>query len=307
MIYTSENNWYSWQYGDGPLFGRQENASVFKTNFAPISPLVIGEFKTELLRAAISTLDTYPGLRPSVLFSGGADSELMLRSYIEIGANPAVYIFRYEKDYNLYDVSYAVTICSMLNVDYKIIDFNLEKFYENDAEKISELAQIDRPRALPYCKFFELVDGLPLLGASDLTLMRLDDNYNKQGEWIVRCWEHDIGWSKFIKAINRPAVAEWFKWTPGLVGAFLETSWCKRLVNDGYYGKLGTNSTKLIGYREAYPMLIDRVKKTGFEKLNDSVITEFENFLSTKYGGLRFRQGCDRTINEIKLALNISV
>ena len=34
MIYTSENNWYSWQYGDGPKFGRQPGGEQFKTYFS---------------------------------------------------------------------------------------------------------------------------------------------------------------------------------------------------------------------------------------------------------------------------------
>lgn len=299
MIYTSEGNWYKWQYGNNIPFGVQQGATEFSTQFGPVESCIFGEFKHELQMAAASTLDCYPGLKPSILFSGGSDSELMLRAYLDIGANPDVFIFRYENDSNIYDVSYAITICSMLGIGYKIIDFNLRSFFENDAERISELSQIDRPRALPYCKFIEMVDGLPILGASDLTLMRTDSDYTKKGNWIVRCWEHDIGWSKFIRAIEKPAVAEWFKWTPGLVLSVLNTNWCKKLVNDEYYGKLGTNSTKLLGYREAYPDLISRVKKTGFEEVDTSLIDEFEKYLETKNHGLIYRQVFDRSISEL--------
>lgn len=297
-MYTSENNWYSWQYGDGSKFGRQTGNLPFKTNLK-LGPIPVKSFKEELLIAAKSTMDHYPDLRPSIFFSGGSDSELMLRSYLTIGANPNVYIVRYENDYNIYDVSYAVTICSLLNVDYKIIDFNLAKFYENDSESISELAQIDRPRALPYCKFIELVDGLPILGASDITAVRTDSDYSKKGTWLIRCWEHDIGWSKYARAINRPAITEWFKWTPGLVKSFMELDWFTKLVNDEYIGKLGTNSTKIIGYREAYPDLLERKKQTGFEK-TDLLVNEFEIFLQKKYSGLPFRQYVDRTVRQLR-------
>jgi hypothetical protein len=251
-----------------------------------------------MLRAAKSTLDTYPGIKPSILFSGGLDSELVLRSYMAIGITPNVYIFRYENDYNIYDVSYAVTICSLLNIGYKIIDFNLDQFYENEAEKYSVMSQIDRPRALPYCKFLELVDGLPILASSDLSITRLNESYSEKGNWVVRCWEHDIGWSKFIREINKPAVAEWFKWTPGLVKSFLDLKWCKSLVNDEIYGKLGTNSSKIIGYRESYPGLINREKKTGFEKV-DHLVDEFENYLRSKNNGLHFRNFYDRSIDDL--------
>lgn len=297
MIYTSENNWYSWSYNQSLLFGRQLHNDKLNTHFSKYNGLV-ESFGKELENAAKSTLEHYPNIRPTVLFSGGADSELVLRSYVKIGANPKVCIIRYENDYNIYDVSHAVTVCSLLNIDYSIIDFNLKKFYENDAEKISELAQIDRPRALPQCKFIDLVDGLPILGSSDLTGVRTNDDYSTKGTWLIRCWEHDIGWSKYLRETNRAGIAEWFKWTPGLVLSFTQMQWFKRLVNDEYYGKLGFNSTKLIGYRETYPDLIERKKQTGFEN-TDLVINEFELFLQKKYNGLPYRQSVDRTLDEL--------
>lgn len=298
MIYTSENNWYSWNYGDGPKFGRQLENETLHTSYSKFEG-VVSSFSDELTRAASSTLDYYPNIRPSILFSGGVDSEIVLRSYLKIGANPKVYIIRYENDYNIYDVSYAITICSLLNVEYTIIDFNLKHFYENDAEKISELAQVCRPRALPQCKFMDLVDGLPILGSSDLTGVRTNDDYSQKGTWLIRCWEHDIGWSKYLRETNRPGIAEWFKWSPGLVIAFTQMQWFNKITNDEFYGKLGFNSTKIIGYRESYPDLIERRKQTGFEKV-DSLVNEFELFLKTKYKGLPFRQYVDRTIDQLK-------
>lgn len=299
-MYTSENNWYSWQYGDGEKFGRQSGGQLFKTNFGRMSRPVMS-FKEELLDAARSTLEYHPNLKPNIFFSGGVDSEIMLRSYLEIGCKPKVTIMRYENDYNLYDVSYAVTVCSILGVEYDLIDFNLTKFYENDAERVSELAQIDRPRALPYCKFIEDADGFPILGASDLTLNRTTPEYieNVKGEWTILCWEHDIGWSKFARAINKPAVAEWFKWTPGLVLSYMNLAWLRKLTNDEYYGKTGCNSTKILGYREAYPDLIERKKQTGFEKI-DFLVDEMEKFLISKYNGLNYRNQYSRTINDLR-------
>jgi hypothetical protein len=297
MIYTSKDNWYSWTYGKLDNFSRQSGVLEFKTDFGPLEVKALS-FKEELRLAATSSLDFHPGLKPAVLFSGGADSDVMLRAYLDIGVMPDIYIFRYENDYNIYDVSYAITICTMLGVEYNLIDFNLQKFYENDADRISELAQIDRAMALPYCKFLETVDGLPVMGASDLSLVRTDADYTRQGTWMLRCWEHDIGWSKFLREINKPGIAEWFKWTPGLVQSFLQLEWCKKLIADQYYGKLGTNSTKLIGYREAYPDLITRTKQTGFEKI-DALISEFESHLFKKYNGFPYRNFYDRPVDDI--------
>lgn len=295
-MYTSENNWYSWHYGDLPEFSRQSGSLEFRTKFSRYTGHV-GTFKEELLKNAQSTLD-YSNGKISLLFSGGADSEIMLRSFLELKANIEVIIVRYENDYNLYDVSHAIVICEGLNVPYKILDFSLLKFYENDAIRYSELAQIDRPRALPYCKLLEIVDYFPVMGASDLSPYRTDSDYSVQGTWMNRCWEHDIGWSKFLREIERPGIAEWFKWTPGLVLSYLNTEWFKNLTSDKYYGKLGSNSTKIIGYREAYPQLIDRVKKTGFENI-DFIANEVEKEIAKTYNGLPYRNHHDRVIDDL--------
>ena len=307
-MYTSENNWYQWQYGNDPLFGRQSDNKELRTIYTKMDrPLL--SFKEELIEAAKSTLDHYSGLKPCIFFSGGVDSEIILRSYIAIGSNPKVYIVRYEDDLNIYDVSYAVTVCSILNIDYTIIDFNLKKFYENDAEQVSEDAQIDRPRMLPHLKFTDCADGLIIVGHSDVRWYRTDDDYTKKGTWLMQDFEHDVGCDKYNILHNRPAIYQWFKWSPGLVLGYTNLTWFKKLVNDEYYGKLGINSTKIIGFREMYPDIIERKKQTGFEKI-DELVSEIENVLKIKYTGLPYRQQIDRTMiqlyNEIKVSSGAS-
>jgi hypothetical protein len=297
VIYNSSQNWYSWSY-DGVKYSRsQTHKELFETQFN-IKSVKCGSFRKELQNAAKDIMDHYPGLRPSVMFSGGVDSEIVLRAFIDIGSNPNVYIGRYNNDYNIYDVSYAITICSMLGIDYKIVDLNIEKFFENDAESISELGQLDRPLTLPQMKLMEQVDGLPIYCTGEPSWNRLDDDYSKKGTWLMSCWEHDIGWTKYSWIRKRPAVMEFFKWTPELLLAWNTTKWIPKLINDHYYGRLGTNSTKIIGYREAYQELIDRKKKTGFENCSE-LINEFETFLEKKYNGLPFRRHCDRTYNQL--------
>jgi len=287
-VYTSENNWYHWSYGSLPSFSRQTDSLPFKTTFSKYKGSV-STFKDELCKAAASTID-HANDKITVLFSGGVDSEIMLRAFLDIGYTPKIVIARYENDYNIYDVSYAVTICSMLNVEYKIIDFNLTHFFENDADRVSELAEIDRPRALPYCKILELIDEIPVFGRGEPNPIKIDN------QWIQRCHEYDVGRIKYAQAINKPAFAEWFKWTPGLVISYMNLIWFNDLIKNKY-NAVDSVSTKMIGYREAYPELIDRVKKTGFEKI-DTLINEVDTHLFNKYGRYPYRATHDRDINQ---------
>lgn len=295
-MWTSENNWYKWWYGDA-LFGRQTNDLKWNTSYKCNNVRHVGSFKEEMLVAARSTMDHYSGLKPCVFFSGGLDSELVLRSYIDIGADPIVNIFRFENHINEYDVSYAIVICETLGVKYNVIDFNIANFYEHDAETISDIAQIDRPRGLPQLKFLDYTEGFAVLGIGDPRWTRsVKDNT----PWILLDQEHDTGWDKYILHKNMPAIAQWFKWTPELVLAYTELDWFKNLViNNKWTGREGVTSTKIIGYREAYPDLLQRDKKTGMEPV-DSLIDEFEDFLKKKNNGLLYRQVVPRTLDELR-------
>lgn len=301
-MYTSENNWYYWTYSDTKFDRRLNSNQQLKTVFSRFDGHV-KSFGEELINNAKSTIDHYNGKKFSILYSGGMDSELVLRSYLSLGHDIDVNIFRYEKDYNIYDVSHAVITCERLNVPYKIIDFNLERFYETDAERISELAQIDRPRALPQLSFMDYVDNIPIIGASDCRWYRTIEDYSIPAEWWVQCFEHDIGYSKYIREINREAVAEWFKWTPGVVVSYTYLNWFKKLVTDQYYGKTGVTSTKYLGYSEVHPNLLERTKKTGFEYA-DHLVLEFEEHLKKKYNGLIYRQTYQRSMEDFYLQVN---
>ena len=300
-MWTSENNWYRWWYGPGgDKFGRQTGNDVWHTSYSGRRIDGCGTFKEEMLNAARSTLDHYYGLKPCVFFSGGVDSELVLRSYLDVGAKPIVNIFRFEDHINEYDVSYAIVVCEQLGVDYNVIDFNLKRFFENDAEEISEIAQIDRPRGLPQLKFLDYAEGFAVLGIGDPRWTR---RIQDDTPWILLDQEHDTGWDKYILHRKMPAIAQWFKWTPELVLAYTELDWFKNLViKNKWPGREGVTSTKLIGYREAYPDMLDRTKKTGMEPI-DNLINEFEGFLEKKYGGLPFRQVVPRSLEQLRREL----
>lgn len=294
MLNLTENNWYTWQYGTGPINGRYIIDKPFRTNYSKCNES-IGNYKEELIKVAKSTIDYFPSEKFTLLFSGGADSEIVLRSYLEIKHPIDVVIYRYENDINLYDVSYAVTICNMLSVNYRIIDFNLQKFYENEAERYARLSEIDKSGALPYLKFLENSDNIPILGQGDPWWFREQGlDYSIKGNWIYGDMEMFTGTSKLLISLKKPGIPVWFKWRPGLVLSYTNLKWFNKLVSDSFVGKAGVNSTKLMGYREAYPDMITRTKMTGFEKIRQ-LIEEFEKFLLEKNNGITYRQTCIRT------------
>jgi hypothetical protein len=78
------------------------------------------------------------------------------------------------------------------------------------------------------------------------------------------------------------------------------------LTSDQYPRRLGTNSTKIIGYQEVHPNLIPRKKLTGFEKI-DHLVEEIEQHLTKKYNGLPFRNSFDRTLDDFEVDLKFKI
>lgn len=292
MFNFLENNWMEWYYNDdiNQKF-RKNSKDQFKLKIKK-SLRDTQDLRSECVTACHSIRDTYPNEKLSVMFSGGSESEMIVRSFHAAQIPFTAYIGRYENDINIYDVSYAVIACESLGIDYKIIDFNVQKFFEDDAESYSLKSQIVIPPQLPQLALCDLVDGIPIMGGGELFLERADSDYNKKGTWFSTEWEYNWGWNKYFNYTGRPAIPDWCRWTPQLFYSWMNTQWFDNLINDRYKGKLGISSTKMIGYREAWPELMARKKIHGLEKI-ESVMYNLTKHLiklhhNESFGGIRY-------------------
>tara|TARA_B100000242_G_C42891282_1_gene413458 strand:- start:197 stop:799 length:603 start_codon:yes stop_codon:yes gene_type:complete len=186
----------------------------------------------------------------------------------------------------------------MYKLNYKIIDMNLKKFFENDAEKVAEDAQCDRPRMLASMTFADHVDGLSFLSMGDMYWERPHDDYTQKAEWKAIELESDFAADRYNILHNRECVHLWARWTPGMMLAHTKWEWFHRLINDKIFGKLGNSSSKLQGWQEEFPNVIPREKLHGFEKV-DPLINEFEKFLNNKFKGLPYRRQYEMSLDEL--------
>lgn len=311
MLYTSYKNYFKWFY-DNNLFGRKGNQySVLNVTYDKIVQN-FNSFKIELINNANKLCETYPNRKFSIFLSGGSESETIIRTYKEANIDFTSYIFRYEDDINLYDVSYAISACESIGASYKVIDFNLEKFYNSsEAEKISEVAQIDYPKALVHCKFLDYIEdnSFIIFGCGATGYHRKNDDYTTTGVWSNEVYDFELGWERFAIAYNRPVCFGWFRFTPELVLSHHATSWAKNLRSDKYYKKTGGNSTKIWGYKEAFPEILYREKKTGFEGGTSrikTILNEYETFLEKKYNGLIYRGKFSESVDDMYKKMLIS-
>lgn len=299
----NENNWYQWGYTRGedvsdPYARRQYPDEKLYVKYGRLP--AFKPFKQAVLDNARSTIDHYPNLPFNLLVSGGMDSELVLRAYRELGHRIHAHIFRYEKDWNIYDVSHAVLMCENTGTPYTIHDFSLTKFFESGKyERVSGLAQSDRPRALVQLAFPDYIeDGLIISASSDPRWYRPNDDYMQKAHWRVQDFEHDLAMDRYCHSCGIPAIMQWFKWTPALTLSWFSLKWFAKLVSDGIPGKLGVVSTKITGYQEVFPEMPFRIKKTGFESI-DHLVEPAQAYLERKNGGLFYRQQADQSADEL--------
>ena len=70
-----------------------------------------------------------------VLFSGGVDGEVVVRSFHEAKIPFTPIIYRYRDNANEHEYKFAINACNELNIPYELIDLDVIKLWENDYAK----------------------------------------------------------------------------------------------------------------------------------------------------------------------------
>ena len=147
------NGWLSWSYNDVPYTYRTSKNDVYTYHVNITKPVIAKSYYDEIYNNARLARDYFTG-EFDVLLSGGIDSEVIVRTFKDLGIKHNTFIFRYEDNYNYREVASAIDICTCLNIPYKIIDLNLKKFFETDAYDLFKDSGCIRAGRLPHLKFF---------------------------------------------------------------------------------------------------------------------------------------------------------
>jgi hypothetical protein len=271
-------DWLSWSY-DGIKFGNKLNPnSIFEFHFKKVIIRPLKTYKEELLINTQIIRDSFK--EPfDLLFSGGVDSEVILRCnhYLKIPIN--VFIFRYENDYNYHDIRHALRICKELNITPKIIDFNLKNFYENHAYDIWKTGQFHVAGRLPHMKMIEYLDGIPIMGDGDPHWVYIDN------QWKFELGELNHSQSIYCKKIHRTAIPDWFEYSPEIILSHMKEQRMQAIVDNTIIDD-GTvmDRTKYYLHNKIWPEILVRPKRNGYEKFgtvprtSDKTLTCIQEF-----------------------------
>jgi hypothetical protein len=262
----THNNHLTYHIGDR-LFGKRSNPTEsFKVSVGSIDHAYYKQssYLEELHRIADIIYNDF-GNDFGIFLSGGTDSEIVVRNFVDIGIKPKCFTIRFEDDLNLADVIEAEEIAKELNVPIYIIDVNVKEFaYSGQATEFADTIQCTQ---LAYLIVFnEIVKlGIPSIMGGELMLRR---GFNPNSYWFHCFRENEDASSVRCSLLHSiPIVNEYFSYTPEIMLHYLEHPDIVSLVNQRYNYKLGSVSSKNAILNKLVPNIRPKIKTHGYEKL----------------------------------------
>jgi hypothetical protein len=202
----------------------------------------------------------------TVMFSGGTDSEIVLRAYKHIGITPRSVFIKFKDDYNIEDLKIADQIARELDIKLEVIEFDVKNFYNSgEAWEFSESIQC---RQIAYLTVYHHIHKLqcPAVMGGEMLLRRHVDNISSQWFYCFRENE-DASAMRFSMKYNLPLVNEWFSYTPEMMLYYLNDPDIDKLINTRYNYKMSSVSSKNDILKKLMSDIIEKKKTHGYENL----------------------------------------
>lgn len=269
-------------YTDDELYGDSKDpARKYRVEFGSVNKEYYqkSNYYEELKRVADLQYNIF-GKDLIVFLSGGLDSEIAVRSFLNIGINPRCVIIRFVNALNpgvienLPEVNAAIATANILGVNYELYDFDVFDFYlSGEAKEIAVKYTCSEFGILVYYKLCMIYASHPCIFCCEVLLEKRKDN-DLNPVWYIRFQETlEAATHRVTRDTGIPIVMEWYYYTPELLLYFLESSYVQRLVNNRSMYATSTRVKNDI-LRQLVPDVRDSTKsKTyGYENLTNMLL-----------------------------------
>ena len=228
-------------------------------------------FDQECRKAAKLISGNPLGLLPNLAFSGGVDSEIMIRIFMETQLPFKITILKFENDLNLHDISFAISYCEEHGLDYELMYLDVEKFFES--RKLLEIADSTKcisPQISTHIWLLEQMNELPVFGCGEGYIVNsVPDEFSAMAPpgWKLYESEKQLAMYRYCLQTNKPAVPGFFRYTPALLYTFISNQIVQDLVDGKMTRELSFSDLKLKIYQNWFSGIRPRPKFHGFEKI----------------------------------------
>lgn len=213
------------------------------------------------------------GLNIYLLLSGGLDSEVAARAFLDAEVPFTAVVVKYkthanEKPMNFHESKFADWFCEKYSVNKLDLILDPTKFFASD--EVREIADIAQTRSGQLaCSMWaarQLGNGYIVLGQGEPYL------YRQFGKWWFREKELIVSWHKFWMFAGIKGTAGFHQYTPDQMLAYLTDPLIVELVNSQKLAigePLNNASVKQQVYQNHYSDadFLTRKKYTGFERM----------------------------------------
>lgn len=253
----------------------------FKVKFKPISRQLFS-WKEELIITAKTIQQT--NKKPIyVLLSGGVDSEIVCRLFLELGINFKAITIKYKNKLNDYDVYFATKFCRENNIEQKIVELDAEHFFTKGFEQyINQGYRCTNLFFYQQLFLFEIVEelgGFGVSGEGDQSYYTINNTihlkYNPNSKILFDWCENNKTEHQIQFNCSTPEImASWMK--IDLIDFLLQ--------RPEYFINHYVDSTeKILIYHREWPEMQRRNKGTGFELMEHRIRKPIEHKLKLRF------------------------
>lgn len=213
-----------------------------------------------------------------VQYSGGLDSEIIIREAIKSGIDVTPYTLRFHNNLNEHEIYYCKLLESDLGIEVKYIDIDIEawwsdpEFHKGYCHYITHQGMWHPAAPLAWWmreRISEIHgDCCVINGSGDPPLIRRPDRHNIcSWQWGIS-YNLDGHWKRLSYSEQKfpQDVPLFFLYIPELHYSYLTHDVVNECVQPNSF-KLGPTSTRHKLYLEYYPEITPRTKYHGFENL----------------------------------------
>jgi hypothetical protein len=295
LPYTLDNH-FAFGYGDKSFNINDASPNLnFQCSYTR-AKYMPDNFKDECIKTAIDLAKSAKAINrtPVILLSGGMDSHVVVKSFIEAGIDFHTVTNRFLRNLNDQETYYVEKLKNDHKFSHAYVNMDVEKFLlSEEAASMAEASLCAYPQMLPTMKLMQHTwnqGGMPILGNGDFYAVRhinptwrLHNINAVKYEWQYIEYEYILAWFRYAIKNNILGGLGFFQHNPEIALSMGIEDYIVNMISGTDEGKQSTRSSKYEVYKKYWPEFENRQKFHGGEKISGLCDMIRKNILLPKY------------------------
>jgi hypothetical protein len=214
---------------------------------------------------------------PMIFLSGGLDSEVVVKAFIEAGVDFQPVTFKFKDNLNQHEIHYVEKFCKRHGIKSRYLEIDIVHWLDTtEAKDMYVDSCCTYSQMLPHMKLMNIVwndwQGLPVMGNGDFyvsrdinPVWRMKDKTANQYVWNYVEYEYILAWFRYAVSQHILGGIGFFQHTPEITLSMALDSRIQKVCNNSNPYKMSSRSTKYVVYKDHWPDLEIRPKWNGGE------------------------------------------